>query len=257
MGAEDRTYLERLRPCEWRILSISLSGGCDEYLVPNQQDQFNLVQLLPNGLLIATNRCESDSRPNAKLFDFNGEFQRSLLLGDGIAELQATATGRIWASYCDEGVFGHSLARPGLRQFDDMGRTNFAFKPVSGLEGIVDCYALNVSANDEAWCYYYTQFPIVRIKSGRIVEFWQSPIEGSSAICVWRDSVLIQGGYKANDWKLLSLCDHGLARVYSSYEFLNGDGQILTSRVARARGQIIWFVEGSEVYWVSLKDLIS
>jgi hypothetical protein len=263
MGERDENWIDRRSACDWRVLSIAPSGACDEYHVRNQRDNFNLVQPLPSGMLLATRRCEFSEhavRPNGKVFDLDGKILRSLVLGDGIHDLQATESGLIWASYFDEGVFGnlewtHPIGSCGLRQFDDRGDHTYEFKPVSGLDAIDDCYALNVTSNDEAWCYYYSQFPIVRIQDRRIVQHWVSPISGASGLCIGRDAVLMQGGYQSDEWKLLHLANDGTVRIEASFEFFGTTGQVLRSSTARARGESIWFAEGEDVYHVSLRDL--
>ena len=265
MGEKDENWIERRHACDWRVLSIGPGGACDEHYVRNQRDNFHLVQPLPDGVLLATRRCEfseHDLRPNGKVFDFDGRLLRSLLLGDGINDLQTTESGRIWISYFDEGVFGNlGWERPigscGLRQFDDHGSPTFEFEPISGLDTIDDCYALNVTSDDEAWCCYYAQFPIVRIQDRRIVQHWISPITGASGLSVWRDVLLMQGGYDSGEWKLLRVGNDGTVRVEKSFEFLGRTGQLLRSSTARARGDSIWFVEGEDVYHVLLRDLLT
>jgi hypothetical protein len=194
MGEKDGGWFKRRSTCDWRVLSIAASGDSHEYRVPNQKDNFNLVQPLPNGFFLATRRCEfseQNLRLNGKVFDFDGMLVRSILLGDGIEDLQVDESGQIWVSYFDEGIFGNlgwkrPLGSSGLRQFDDRGYSNFEFKPLAGLDAIDDCYALNVTSSNETWCYYYSQFPIVRILERRIVQYWLSPIERASGLCVWR-----------------------------------------------------------------------
>ena len=104
------------------------------------------------------------------MFDVEGGLLRSILLGDGIEDLQTTSAGQIWVSYFDEGIFGNlGWKRPvgscGLRAFDSEGNSTFEFKPVSGLESIVECYALNVTSDSEAWCYYCGAITIVNSRS--------------------------------------------------------------------------------------------
>ena len=264
MGEKDEDWIERHNACDWRILSIAPDGSCDEYELRNQKDNFNFVQPLPDGFLLARSRCrfvERDTRPNGKVFDFEGELLRSFLLGDGIQDVQTTNSGQIWASYFDEGIIGNlgwrqPIGACGLRQFDDHGNGIFRFTPTSGLDDMVDCYALNVTSNNEVWCCYYTEFPIVRIKDQRIAQHWNSPIRGSSGLCVWRDRVLMQGGYQSDEWRLLRLGDE-IVRVENSFEFVSRTGNILRAGFARARGDSVWFLEGSDVYRVTLRDLTS
>ena len=265
LGEKDDGWIERRDACDWRILSVDRSGVREEVQVRNQKGNFTLVQPLPGGVLLATRRCEfsEDSlSSNGLVFDLEGGLLRSLLLGDGIEDLQTTSAGQIWVSYFDEGIYGNlGWKRPvgscGLRTFDSEGNSTFEFEPVSGLDGIDDCYALNVTGDTEAWCYYYSQFPIVRIEDMHIAQYWLPGIQGASELCIWRDTVLIQGGYQSDDWKLMHLENDGLVRLERSFEFVDGTGRLLRSSSARARGDSLWFVEGQEVYRIRLRDLLS
>jgi hypothetical protein len=106
----------------------------------------------------------------------SGRFLRSVNLGDGIADVQATPDGEIWVSYFDEGVFGDGIGRYGAICFDAHGDLRFNYGEYAKHEGlplISDCYAMNVSASGDVWLNYYTDFPLVHLRNFVLEHVWQ------------------------------------------------------------------------------------
>jgi hypothetical protein len=160
------------------------------------------VQPLPGDrVLLVDARCpwgpEGPAR-NAAVVDWQGRVTGKLTLGDGIEDVRVAPDGAIWVSYFDEGVFSaipDPIGAPGLVAFDASGATRFAFDAeVAGGEGICDAYALNVTADGAAWVYYYSEFPIVRVQSGRY-RSWPTTIEGARALAIHGDRALLYGSY--------------------------------------------------------------
>jgi hypothetical protein len=151
LGPKDDSWFDRKEKCDWRVHSIGVDGSEYVYLIHDQIRNYNLMQPIPDGLLLAGSRCQfasTETAPNAHGFDFGGEPLRSVLLGDGIQNMQSTATGDIWVAYFDEGVFGnlgwkHPIGSSGLIRFDAQGNQGYKFEPKLGLDMIVDCYAFN------------------------------------------------------------------------------------------------------------------
>lgn len=263
MGAPDDHWIKRRDPCDWRVLSVA-RDAYDEHVLRDQQHNFNLVQPLPAGLLLASSRCEfSDTKviPNAHVFDLGGQIVNTLLLGDGISHLHTTSEGQTWAAYFDEGIFGSlgwkkPMGSGGLVRFNSAGNRTFEFEPSLGLSAMADCYALNVTSNSEAWCYYYTDFPIVRIWNDQVVEYWTSPVQGASTFAVWRDSVLMNSGYNSDEWALLKLRENGRSRIEEVFTFRDRSGEVLHSAAAVARGYTVWFVENGVVHDIDLRELV-
>ncbi len=255
--------IERQQDCGWRVFSIDSDGECFDYYIPKAVKNFDRVQPLPDGLLLATSRCrfaDDNTTPNGQVFDSDGRPVRSILLGDGIHSMQTTASGSIWLSYFDEGVFGNlgwrqPIGSSGLRRLDSSGESTFEFQPAGGLDRICDCYCLNIVSERDAWCCYYTDFPIVRIEGDRIASFWNSPISGATGMAIWRSSLLMHGGYGSNDWKLLRLMPSGNAEIIASYEFRGDLGQTLKAQFATCRGDAIWFLESGNIYRLALREL--
>ncbi|WP_152990713.1 hypothetical protein [Sphaerimonospora mesophila] len=174
------------------------------------------VQPLPDGgVLLVGARCRwcnGAAEPNAAIYDADGEILREGVLGDGIADVQTTLSGEIWVSYFDEGVYGNfgwgvtggpaPIGSPGLIRF--RSDLDIAWRyPYDGEFGAIsDCYALNV-AGEEAWAYYYTDFPIVRIRAATIAG-WSTEVRGAHALVVADDRVVLVGGYREDRWRLVA-----------------------------------------------------
>jgi len=159
--------------------------------IDNEQYNIHDVQLLPdrNVLLVCARssyRNEKDFDKNGRIYSPSGEFLYEILLGDGIQNTQSTKDGTIWTGFFDEGVFGNfgwtnPVGASGLIAWDSGGTKAYEFEPIESLDDICDCYALNVVSNTEAWCYYYTDFPLVKIDNFRITDYWDTPVSGSDA----------------------------------------------------------------------------
>jgi hypothetical protein len=263
LGPKDNSWTLRQQECDWLVHSVGVDGSNLSYLIERQLRSFNLVQPMPDGLLLAGSRCEFTedmSAANGILVGFEGRLTRTLLLGDGIQKMHSTSDGEIWVSYFDEGVFGNlGWSRPiggsGLVRFDTQGNRVYEFDPISGLDSIVDCYAMNVATPKETWCYYYTQFSIVQIRDDRVAKYWTCPVSGSSEIAVWRDTVAMPSGYRASNWSLLQLRPNGEANCVETVEYLDASGAILLPNTATCRGDEAWFFHENRVYRSALRDL--
>jgi hypothetical protein len=188
---------------------------------------FPLVQPLPGDeVLLAGVRCkrfaDGSHELNGRVYGADGRLRREILLGDGIADLQATTGGEVWVSYFDEGVFGNfgwgvaddaqePIGAAGLVCFDTEGSRLWEYEPPPGLGPIDDCYALNVAV-DAVWAYYYGDFPLVRIEPGGTIRGWQTDIVGAHSLAVAGDRVVLFGGYEDQRGRCL-LCEFGNATL--------------------------------------------
>ncbi len=176
--------------------------------LPETDENLHAIQPLgEDEWLLVRGRAEDEGDRNAHLYDASGRHLRSFHAGDGIQDVQATADGRVWVSYFDEGVFsGMGLGGSGLVRLDDCGRCTFRFPGTHGgmPPDIVDCYAMNVASDSETWLYYYTDFPLVRLVDGKVEEVWpEVPVEGSPAFAVRTGMALFAGGYDDRDSLIL------------------------------------------------------
>jgi hypothetical protein len=172
--------------------------------LPETDENYHQAQPLGSEeWLLVRGRADDEDDCNAQVFDACGRHLRSFHAGDGIQEMQVTADGQVWVSSFDEGVFsGMSLSGSGLVCLDRHGECSFRFPGKYGgtPPDIVDCYALNVASDREAWLYYYTDFPLVRLVDGKVDGIWTNlPVDGSPAFAVQAGMVLFAGGYNRKD----------------------------------------------------------
>jgi hypothetical protein len=122
-------------------------------------------------------------------------------MGDGIEHIRCAADGSIWVGYFDEGVFGGPntdgswpVSSFGIARFAPDGTVLWTFNTEERADlSIADCYALTLNENT-LWCCFYTDFPIVRVRSGT-VRHWRNGIRGPKALATDGQHVLLAGGY--------------------------------------------------------------
>ncbi|MEM7111354.1 MAG: hypothetical protein AAF614_02910 [Chloroflexota bacterium] len=241
--------------------------GFERIEIPKQTWNYHFVQPLPNDeLLLVCSRCAyrgyGDFDLNGNVFGVDGVLKRSFLLGDGIQDVQTTADGRIWTGYFDEGVFGNygwkqSIGATGLVLWDGIGNKLYEYSPVGSLDYIIDCYALNVTSNQEVWCCYYTEFPLVRLQNQAVIANWNSRVSGSDGFAVWKDFVLFRGGYKDHDqYVLCQLHDREEMSVKARYEFIDEDGQRVEADHFAVRGSVFHLVQNNKTYKLDMRSLV-
>ncbi len=134
------------------------------------------IQLLPEDrilLVCARADCLSFGKGtlNGRIYGMDGRFLKGLHFGDAIEDIQVSPDGTIWGSFFDQGVLRHeNIGRSGLVAWNDQGEQVYDYSS-SGLGIIMDCYALNVESNGVTWAYYYTDFPLVKIRDQAIVAY--------------------------------------------------------------------------------------
>lgn len=175
------------------------------------------------------------------------------------SDIQTTASGDIWVSYFDEGVFGNTIGSAGLVRFDVQGEPTYKFQPYKfqpsvDLDPISDCYGLNVQSDNKIWFYYYTPFLLVQLHK-EAVSFWKPGVLGASVFAVAGNQVVIHAGYQEDDWCLLRLHRDGLVNNMGPVEFVDENGDPLPARCAKARGRMIWFVRNSTIYRADISHL--
>jgi hypothetical protein len=231
-----------------------------------------MVQPMPGGrFLIAGARCawhDGGPEANAVLYGADGQVISAHVLGDGIAHLQATVSGQVWAGYFDEGIYGNygwgrpgtsePLGAPGILRFSpDLGLA-WQFPPCAeaGPWGPVDdCYALN-AGDDGTWACYDSGFPVVRIRDG-IVTGWHNGIRGASALAVAGSRVALAGGY-GPDRDRLAVTGLGQDRARPAGEFrlvLPGGQQLPDRTQVTGRGSCLHFLAGTRWYQLDVNDI--
>ncbi|WP_432866724.1 hypothetical protein [Microbispora rosea] len=192
--------------CPQQTMMVSIVG---------QPPAHSHAQPLPDGgVLLVGARCRwrnGAAESNAAIYDAAGELLREGVLGDGIADVQTTPSGEIWVSYFDEGVYGNfgwgeaegpaPIGSPGLIRFRSDLDVAWRYPYDSTFGAISDCYALNV-VGEEAWAYYYTDFPIVRIGTDAVAG-WSTEVHGAHALVVADDRAVLVGGYGEDRHRLV------------------------------------------------------
>jgi hypothetical protein len=184
-------------------LVLRWKAGDLRQVVARETIAVSYVQPYAKGVLLTGARCvltEDGPETNAAAIDWSGRELARFTLGDGIADVRV-AGDTIWVSYFDEGVFGNygwkePLGAAGLVAFGLRGEKLWSYDPrTAGTDMISDAYALNVAGESDAWVYFYTEFPIVRIHEGEY-RHWSLGEGGARALAVRSNRVLLAGDYR-------------------------------------------------------------
>ena len=244
------------QPQNYRVVALDGNRVALDMTVENEPFNIHFVAPLPAGILLACGRSRfksaADFDKNGRLYSFDGKFERDFLLGDGIQDLQTTARGTIWTSFFDEGVIGNRgwhepVGASGLVARSEDGEKIYQFSPRGGLDIICCCYALNVAREDEVWCYYYTNFPLVKIQRGEIVAHWGVPVKGADAFAVDKNYALFRGGYQQHDYHLLRLTESGAVEE-KRLELRDENGAALKAELTIGQGDALYLLSGADVY---------
>lgn len=232
--------------------------------------RFPLVQPLPQGeLLLVGSRCgrfpDGSLERNARVFDRRGNLLRDFSLGDGIQDVQTTRQGEVWVSYFDEGVFGNldwgmtggeePIGVTGLVRYNSEGTKEWVYSEPPDVAPIVDCYALNV-ADWETWAYYYSAFPLVRIRPDGEIKVWRTEVHGARALVVAGDRVLFFGGYDDDRWQcsLWRIGDSELSKE-GDVKLLLPNGESLSGGWIVGRGPALHCFVGASWYQLDLRAI--
>jgi len=247
---------------DFKVISHKNGVRTDTWL-KDETYNYHFVQRLSSGdLLLANARCSYNGGApdrHARVFTQEGRFVRDLVLGDGLASLECTG-GRIWTTYFDEGIFGNfgwdsPIGSHGVIQWDEHGKRLFSLEDTGRFE-VADVYATNVVNRDECWFYYYDEFELVKLDSGKVRSTWDCPIDGAHCLAVAEPFVLMNGGYdRPHTYELLQLTSENVLRSVQPISFeidsLQNSGFI-------ARGSTLVFVDwdASKVYRHDLTDTV-
>lgn len=252
-------------PQRYRVLI--LRDGDLELDLAISDERFNIHEIQPlcNDLLLACSRSayrgEHDYDLNARVYSRDGVFLREFLLGDGIATIQTTRRGEIWTSYFDEGVIGNygwhaPVGAAGLVAWNASGEKVYDYDAVGPVDTIVDCYALNVPSDEDVWCYYYTDFPLVHLHEKRIVAAWDVPVRGSPAFAVANEHVLFAGGYsQADSFQLVRLASNGMSKLIGELNLIGDDGAPVKPVRVVGRGARLYVLSDTMLYEIDVKHL--
>jgi hypothetical protein len=247
---------------------VALSGKQIVFAIDIENEPFNIhdIQPLNNDLLLICVRSfyrgPDDFEKNGRIYTRDGRFKREILLGDGVGPIQTTSEGVIWTGFFDEGIFGNygwddPVGHSGLIAWNTNGDKLYEFQPIEELDGMVDCYALNVESNENIWCYYYSEFPLVQIYNRQIQNYWHIPIAGSPAFAGSANHALFSGGYEDDSYTLFSLgTDHQVEEVAKiGLQDMNGKKLIVPRITGRANA--LYFISNEQLYQLNIEKVIS
>ena len=254
-------------PVMYEILRVSPTGVRSALVTDSTV--FHHAQPLPEGFLLVGARCwwtPDGPDKNAVVCDHVGRVLRRFTLGDGIQDVRTTADGTIWVSYFDEGVFGNygwggpgpePIGASGLVAFDPSGRELFHYDPSAAGTGMIsDLYALNV-ADREVWAYFYTEFPLVRIRDGAYTT-WSLGLAGAGALAVRFPHVLLYGGYERRDRVCLVALDPSSTRcAVSEARLVDELGKPLGSMFAHGVEDRLYLFDGKVLRTVTSWDILT
>jgi len=253
-------------PQRYRVLSVRDGQVEVDLTIEGEPFNIHLVQPFAGGLLLACARCcrrgPDDVDLNGRLYAMDGTFKQALLLGDGIESLHATRRGALWASYFDEGVFGNygwdvPVGASGLVSWSAQGEKQYEFDAVGAPGSISDCYALNVATDDDVWCCYYTDFPLVHLRGGRVVSVWPNPVAGSHAFAVGAGHALFAGSHEAHhEFHLVQLGANGTGRLVRSFELHDDEGERVRADRVDGRGSALHVLAGGVLHTVELSEVL-
>ncbi len=247
-------------PQSYRVLAFRQGKKTLDVLLPQVRLNIHDIQPLPQDRFLLVchrsyRRAEDDYDRNGRIYSCQGQPLGSILLGDGIMDVQATASGTIWTSYFDEGIFGNygwgvnPIGVPGLIAWNPSGEKLYQYEPAHGLEPIFDCYAMNVASECDVWIYYYTEFPLVHLHQGEIVAHWQPPVAGSRALAVKDQLVLFAGAYTRHDtFFLVQLNRDGTTRKLRRFALRNEQGRIIRRGHTVGRGDALYVEYHNRIY---------
>lgn len=229
--------------------------------LPEEAPMFHWVGAMVEGYLCVAGGWsrESSKEHNAFLFDPHGNLLRSWHVGKGIADVQVSPKGRkIWVSYFDEGVLNGQLAQQGLNCFNAQGEHLFGFArdvdKSPDIGSIIDCYALNIASDRDAWLFYHTDFPIVHLRDLEEKERFSPPPEmiGSDAFAVCDSRRLFAGGYRFKNqlfWR-----DEASQRQVK-IEAVDENGDAIKWKNLHGRGADLFLCDDAKVHILSLNEI--
>jgi hypothetical protein len=254
-------------PQRYRVLAIREGDVELDLIIDHEQFNIHDIQPLADDLLLvcarSTYRGPNDFDLNGRVYTRDGTFVREFLLGDGIAAIQATTRGELWASYFDEGIFGNygwrnPVGAAGLVAWSEKGEKLYDYEADGSLGAMSDCYALNVATDEDVWCYYYTDFPLVQLREKRIASAWKVPVAGSHAFAVAAGHALFAGGYEDRDtFQLVRLGQDGAATQVGRFELKDkGDATVKAERTIGRGGSLYVLSEGI-LYEIAIGDVLA
>jgi hypothetical protein len=246
-------------PVDWKVVRCD-GSDIQTMTVPGVSVLVSYIQPFKGSVLLAGARCSWHSKgpeQNAFVVDWDAKVERRFIVGDGINDLRVTADGDVWASYFDEGVFGnHGWSSPGppaigssgLVRFDPEGKVLFTYDAATACtDSICDAYAMNATDDGDIWVYFYTEFPIVRIRRGEY-RAWKFGVAGAKALAVRTRQALLFGDHKRRGLARLVALEGEAARVIEEVQIEDESGGPMDGAVVYGRGDRLFFLKDRQAF---------
>ncbi len=242
-------------PLDYLVVRLSQTDeGPRSFIVQNTWVHARFVQPIQDGALLVDARCNWKRRgpeKNAVATDGQGAILRTFPLGDGIEDVRVTSEGLIWVSYFDEGIFGNrgwsdpgppAMGATGLVGYDSDGTVRFKFDAAAAGDTISDAYALNVTSDGEVWVYFYTEFPIVRIRAGAYHR-WKLGVAGARSMAVRDGQALLVGNDKERSLGRLVSLEGDSGRATEEVVVVDQHGAPLDDAIVYGAGDKLFFFQ--------------
>lgn len=217
---------------------------------------FHYVQRVGDDqILLVGARCHyNGGKPdkNAALYNHYGQLINRFTLGDGIEQLNVTASNEVWVGYFDEGVFGNygwgqPLGQYGLVKFDLEGHILWQADQFE----ILDCYAVNAESSRSFWFYYYSDFKLVHLQDMQPTTY-PLPISGSHAFAICHPYIIMGGGYNHNDKFTVFKKNNQHLKKTDELVFTDEKEKSLTQYVYNIRGNQVIAYNQNNIYFTNL-----
>lgn len=219
------------------------------FLHPLPLDQWLLVEARPAWT----------KRPkNASVYSCTGELLNEFKLGDAIASVQVSSEGKIWSSYFDEGVcMGVNTPEAnGLNCWSGTGELEWGYTAPSPIDGMADCYALNVASDRDTWLYYYMDFPLVHLRDRKIVRYWKPGIAGAQSFAVWNSQYALFGpGYGESCLSLVELRVNKAPLILARLAVNDDNGVVLKD--VGGRGDSLYLRSDNAIYRTTVEQALN
>ncbi len=254
------------KPKDYTFMRFDLKGNeIFSTLIKDEYYNFHNVNFLPTKeILLICGRCryknENEIDKNARIYSLNGDLLRDFVAGDGIQDVKIDNAGNIWTSYSDEGIFGNygwiiPIGVSGLICWNPNGQKIWEFEPTGGLYSMAACYALNIDADNNTWFYYFSEFPLVKLDNSKQIKFWNTGIEGSDALNISDNKVLMADGYCENNFILFELKGDKLKKT-KKIEFKNEENQELNKQnYITSFGANVGFLSENKIYLINMNEI--
>jgi hypothetical protein len=232
-------------------------------------EPFNITDAQPlgEGYLLSCPRCrrepDEEVEHNGRIYDRAGRLVSEIVLSDGINCMLVTRDAEIWVGYSDEGIFGNfgwdePLGKSGLVKWNHRGEMLYEHAPPDEASAICDCYAMNVDALGELWCYYYDAFRIMCIRNNGRVQQWDCEVSSAHTMAVaWPYAVLLGDGEDDFACQLVKLEDRGRSRIVRRFTLRTPQGHPITHGRVAAYGSRLHILHERHVYSMDVSDCVA